>query len=139
MGTPETKTKEAKPGLAEKFFLDQENIGGAKFSDHEERLIRLGYWKRPRQRRGKPNDHELWYLVEWYLELRSANPVGFGHGPIAYSEIIAFRDLYGLDIDAFDTDTLRRLDTLWLKLRPKDESRSSSGDKKRGELPNARP
>lgn len=60
------------------------------------------------------------------MELRSANPAGFGHQALTYSEIRAFRDLYGLDLDAFDTDTLRRLDALWLRLRPKQDSKGKS-------------
>jgi hypothetical protein len=68
-------------------------------------------------------------LVDWYFELRSANPAGFGHHqPLTYSEILAFKTVYELDLDAFDVDTLRRLDALWLKLRPKrDDSRAPGG------------
>lgn len=35
--------------------------------------------------------------------------------PISHGEILAYRELYRLDMDAFDVDTLRRLDALWLK------------------------
>ena len=61
------------------------------------------------------------------MELRSSNPVGMGgHQAVPYSEILAFRTVYDLDLDAFDVDTLRRLDAVWLKSRPKRENEDSS-------------
>lgn len=60
------------------------------------------------------------------MELRASNPAGMGHQAVSYSEILAFRTLYGIELDAFDLDTLRRLDALWLMLRPKQDGKDRS-------------
>lgn len=58
------------------------------------------------------------HLLVWYLELRAANPRGWRFEPVAFSEIAAYRDLYGLAMTEGDVDGLRRLDTLWQSLQP---------------------
>lgn len=119
--------------LAERWFTQSQQFGGAEgdtLSDHEQRLR----WqasggklpKRPRRqkRAPKPPNHPLWYLVEWYQQIRAGIPGEMNYRPIPPSEIVALRDLYRFDLDAFDADTLRRLDTLWLKCRPKRDTES---------------
>jgi hypothetical protein len=103
-------------------------IAGGKVSDH---IIRLDRWKaeqagkvyrKPRNPGGAKLRHALAYLVYWYEDLRSANPRGWRVEPIPFSEIRAFNDLYGMDMDAFDIDTLRKLDVVWLNCLPKDDT-----------------
>ncbi len=71
------------------------------------------------RRKPRRGSNPLWYLLDWYMEIRSATPAGMGYQGVSYQEILAFKTLYELDLDAFDADTLRRLDTVWLKSRPK--------------------
>lgn len=65
----------------------------------------------------------LAYLLDWYDDLRAANPVGMTVNPIPHSEIKDYRDLYDLPMDAFDVQTLRALDGVWLKCLPKHPSK----------------
>lgn len=63
--------------------------------------------------------HPLGYLVEWYILIRGGAANGFGYQPISYGEIEAFGRLMDLGLDTFDVETLRRLDAVWLRSRPK--------------------
>lgn len=104
-------------------FLDEEKIGGSAFSDHELRIAKWKAkkagkrWRKPKVRRTEWRDHPLAYLLGWYRELRAQTPAALSVQPIEYAAILAFRDLYGLDLDAFDLDTLIHLDWAWRKSR----------------------
>jgi hypothetical protein len=66
------------------------------------------------------DEHPMGHLVEWYERLRRrATPTMVGHVPVTFSEMLAFRDLYGHELDAIDIDTLEKLDTVWLNSLPK--------------------
>lgn len=124
-------------GLAEDVFLDEEKIGGSAFSDHEIRIAKFKAkqagkkWRKPRAKltgEARWRDHPLAYLLVWYRELRAQTPAAFGAQPVEYAAIAAFRDLYGLDLDAFDVETLIHLDWAWRKSRAKhDEANKTKG------------
>ena len=106
-------------------------IHDAPVSAHTSRLAKLGWKglkKTPKPKTAPEQsvilDHPLGHLVDWYERLRRQNPRGLDLNPIAYSEIWAFRDLYDHEMDAFDIDTLEKLDAVWLNSLPK---RSQSG------------
>lgn len=100
-------------------------MSGEKLDDHLTRLEKDKRWTATRVRKKRPwNDHRLAYLIEWYRLIRSGAQSGFGHQPIAWSEMLAFRALFRLDVDPFDAEALRRLDVVWLKCLPKPESDS---------------
>lgn len=61
----------------------------------------------------------LLYLLVYYEELRQANPIGFSVQPVSFGEILAYMTLFRIDYDAFDIETIRRLDVVWLKCLPK--------------------
>lgn len=120
--------------VAKSRFVAAQQVMGSDFSAHRERLER---WKaRQAGRAYVPSkntsnrigaNHELAYLILWYEELRAANQRDFGTPlPISFSEIQAYRDLFHVDMDAFDIETLRRLDVVWLNSQPK----QSKDDKK---------
>ena len=57
---------------------------------------------------------EIAYLLGWYNERRARTLRGFAGEPVQFSEILAFKTLYELNVDPFDTWMLTRLDGLWL-------------------------
>lgn len=59
------------------------------------------------------------YLLFWYDELRGRAIRGMGIEPIQYTEIIAYRDIFSLDMDEFDVEMLCRLDIEWQLAQPK--------------------
>lgn len=63
---------------------------------------------------------EFAYILRWYDDIRAGQEAAMGHNRLSHQEIIAYRDLYGFDMDPFDLDTLRRLDDVWLSCQPKD-------------------
>jgi hypothetical protein len=63
--------------------------------------------------------HPLGYMLDWYILIRGGAQSGMGHQPISYGEILAFDALMGVGLDTFDVETLRRLDAVWLRSRPK--------------------
>lgn len=69
----------------------------------------------------KPNlkANKLAYLLDWYTEIRAGMDTTMGYKPVPPSEIGWYRELHGLDLDTLDADTIRRLDVVWLKTRPK--------------------
>lgn len=71
------------------------------------------------RRRPRPPE-DLKYLLRWYDDIRTGQSAGMSHNPISHQEIWSYRELYGMDMDAFDVDTLRRLDALWLSCLPKE-------------------
>lgn len=70
------------------------------------------------RRKKTAKGHPLAYLLDWYMLLRSGVPAGFGHQPASWQDIQALDRVFDLELDAFDTETLRRLDVIWLKCRP---------------------
>lgn len=61
------------------------------------------------------------HVLVWYLELRAANSRGWRFEPISFSEIQAYRDLFGLKMSISDVDLLRRLDNVWQSVQPEPE------------------
>jgi hypothetical protein len=112
--------------VAKSRFIAGQKVMGSDFSAHRERLERWKARQAGRAYRAPPRGnrigigHELAYLLLWYEELRAANQRDFGTPlPISFSEIQAYRELYELEMDAFDIETLRRLDVVWLNSQPK--------------------
>jgi hypothetical protein len=63
---------------------------------------------------------ELAYLLEWYYLLRSGVQAGFGgYQNFSWVDLDAFARRFDLEVDTFDAETLRRLDVIWLKSRPR--------------------
>lgn len=93
-------------------------------SAHISRLAKLkwrGLKKPPPPQSDKDvvTDHPLGHLVDWYERLRRRSSMVMGASPVPYAEILAFRDLYGHEMDAIDIDTLEKLDAVWLNSLPK--------------------
>jgi hypothetical protein len=59
---------------------------------------------------------EFVYLMEWYDLLRRRNPRGMTYEPIEWRNIESFKNLFGLDLDAFDSDMLGKIDDIWLSV-----------------------
>jgi hypothetical protein len=112
-------------------------------ADHEKRLQRFNerqaliakglpvpkYGLPIPKRKPKPKkepDFPLIYLLVYYEELRQANPVGFTVQPLSFTEILAYMTLYKVPYDAFDIETIRRLDVVWLKCLPKHDPKDKS-------------
>ena len=70
---------------------------------------------------------DLAYLLGWYNDIRAGQSSGMSHNPLSHTEILAYRDLFDMDMDAFDVDTLRRLDALWLKSVQTDDGETLNG------------
>lgn len=91
-------------------------------SAHVKRLAKLG-WKgmKPEPKPVEVTvEHELGYLVSIYERLRRQNTLPMdGVNPITFTEIKAFDDLAGTEIDPFDLDTLEKLDAVWRNCLPK--------------------
>lgn len=68
----------------------------------------------------------LEYLLVYYEEIRQANPTGFSVQPIPFTEILAYVTLYRIPWDAFDIETIRRLDVVWLNCLPKHDPKDKS-------------
>lgn len=64
---------------------------------------------------------ELAYLLLWYWELRGANPRGWRFEPMAFTEILAYRELHALPMTSWDVGELRALDGIWQEVQPEPE------------------
>ncbi len=128
-GRPPTEDRPASGFYAvmEGRFQSAQEIGGASASVHLKRLAKFGgKWAKlaeRSQRRQKDPPPELAYLAVWYEELRAGMPRGMHHEPLSHAEIYAYRELYGLEMDAFDIETLRVVDTIWRKCLPKPDEK----------------
>lgn len=69
----------------------------------------------------KQVDHDWAYIIIWYEELRRHNPGnGFGHMVISFPAILAYRDLFGIEMEPWEVDTILKLDLRWFTTLPKD-------------------
>lgn len=64
--------------------------------------------------------HDWAYLVRWYEELRRHTPRGMALEPISFLAIQAYRDLFQLDMEPWEVDTLMKIDMMWFSSIPKD-------------------
>lgn len=130
---------------AEERFAGQHMVGGSSVSAHQRRYDR---WKEeqkqpqaapmpggllppppttaPTRVKGKAPKttqkqikHEWAYIVFWYEELRRHNPGGFGPQAISFPAILAYRDLFGIDMEPWEIDTLLKVDMRWFAALPK--------------------
>lgn len=65
---------------------------------------------------------ELAYLIVWYDHCRAGMSRNMEVEPLSNQEILAFRDLHGLqdEMVSYDVQMLRRLDGAWFAARPKE-------------------
>lgn len=84
---------------------------------------------RAKKRDAKPKqvqvDHDWSYIVLWYEELRRHNPRGWGVEMIGFPSIKAYAELFDLDMEPWEVDTLIKLDVAWFECLPKKAGRSS--------------
>ena len=56
------------------------------------------------------------YLWTWFCELSEGRQITeFGPGPLTYSEIMAWAILTKTDLEAWEVDVLKRIDTMYIK------------------------
>jgi hypothetical protein len=73
------------------------------------------------------------WLWEVFTDLSSARRAGMsGPEPIAYSEMWAWSQLYGHEFSPWDIDTLRSLDSAWLKAISDGNSSGTRSKNQRG-------
>lgn len=70
---------------------------------------------------------ELAHTLVWYSEMRRGNPRGFQYEPISHQEILAYRDLHGLEMTSFDLSLIYMLDGVWMKAQPKSDDKPPPG------------
>lgn len=54
------------------------------------------------------------YLVEYLFEIGPAMAAGMGEGPISHAELQAWQNNTGIDLDAWESRTLKRLSVEYL-------------------------
>jgi hypothetical protein len=66
---------------------------------------------------------DLRYLWDYFLEISfSRRNYGWGVTPLSYSEIYAWRKLRGIRLDAWELDTLVRIDAVFLTVEAEAEA-----------------
>ena len=77
-----------------------------------------------------PYPWELDYLYDWFSILSRTRASGFDHCPIQFSEMQAYIQLQGMDMEPWEAIVITDLDNLWLKEQAKDarSRRTKSGD-----------
>ena len=63
--------------------------------------------------------HDWAYIVGWYQEIRSHTPSGLGLQRILFTEVRAYQELFGIDMEGWEVDTLLKLDVVWFECLPK--------------------
>lgn len=73
--------------------------------------------------------HEWSYIVFWYEELRRHNPGGgFGPQALGFEAIRAYRDLFTIEMDPWELDTLLKMDMRWFKTLPTEKGKRDKDD-----------
>lgn len=77
-----------------------------------------------------PNEppREFEFVWEVFRGLGQARAYGMGPCPISWSDIRAWRDLYGIKLSHLHLYVIRRLDSVWLKVMGEAHARLSGTD-----------